>query len=127
IDFDQRPQPSFNKDFNLLIHHLKEAEKSDFETYIFSDSGKQIERLLTIIEDIDSSVSFTAIHLALRQGFSDETLKIMAYTDHQVFDRYYKYKLNKGYSRSQAITLKDLRDLKRSEERRVGKECRLRS
>ena len=112
IDFDQRPQPSFNKDFNLLIHHLKEAEKSDFETYIFSDSGKQIERLLTIIEDIDSSVSFTAIHLALRQGFSDETLKIMAYTDHQVFDRYYKYKLNKGYSRSQAITLKDLRDLK---------------
>src|SRR5690606_10858626 len=112
IDFDQRPQPSFNKDFNLLIHHLKEAEKSDFETYIFSDSGKQIERLLTIIEDIDSSVSFTAIHLALRQGFSDETLKIMAYTDHQVYDRYYKYKLNNGYARSQAITLKDLRDLK---------------
>lgn len=112
VDFDQRPQPSFNKDFNLLIHHLKEGEKAKFETYIFSDSGKQIERLLTIIEDIDSSVSFTPIHLALRQGFSDETLKIMAYTDHQIFDRYYKYKLNKGYSRSQAITLKDLRDLK---------------
>lgn len=112
IHFDQRPQPSFNKDFNLLIHHLKEGRSSKFESYIFSDSTKQIERLLTIIEDIDKSVSFTPIHLALRQGFSDESMKIMAYTDHQIFDRYYKYKLNKGYSRSQAITLKDLRDLK---------------
>lgn len=112
IQFDQRPQPSFNKDFNLLIHHLKEGTSAKFDTYVFSDSTKQIERLLTILEDIDPSVSFTPIHLALRQGFSDETLKLMAYTDHQIFDRYYKYKLNKGYSRSQAITLKDLRDLK---------------
>lgn len=112
IQFDQRPQPSFNKDFNLLIHHLKEGTSAKFDTYVFSDSTKQIERLLTILEDIDPSVSFTPIHLALRQGFSDDTLKLMAYTDHQIFDRYYKYKLNKGYSRSQAITLKDLRDLK---------------
>src|SRR5690606_9286610 len=43
IRFDQRPQPSFNKDFNLLIHHLKENEKSKFKTYIFSDSTNQTE------------------------------------------------------------------------------------
>lgn len=112
ISFDQKPQPSFNKDFNLLIHHLKENDKAKFETYIFSDSPKQIERLFSILEDIDKTVSFTPINIALRQGFTDESLKIMAFTDHQIFDRYYKYKLKKGYTRSQAITLKDLRDLK---------------
>src|SRR5690606_4099327 len=44
IRFEQKPQPSFNKDFNLLIHHLKENDKSKFQTFIFSDSTKQIER-----------------------------------------------------------------------------------
>src|SRR5690606_5166052 len=111
IHFDQKPQPSFNKDFNLLIHHLKESSKEKFHTYIFSDSTKQIERLFSILDDLDKSVTFTPIHLALRQGFVDDSLKIRAYTDHQIFDRYYKYKLKKGYTRSQAITLKDLRDL----------------
>lgn len=112
IHFEQKPQPSFNKDFNLLIHHLKESENSSFKNYIFSDSVKQVERLFSIIEDLDKSVTFTPINIALRQGFVDDSLKIRVYTDHQIFDRFYKYKLKKGYTRSQAITLKDLRDLK---------------
>ena len=112
IRFEQRPQPSFNKDFNLLIHHLKEGDKEKYQTLIFSDSAKQTERLFAILDDLDKSVTFTPVHLALRQGFVDDQLKIRAYTDHQIFDRYYKYKLKKGYTRSQAITLKDLRDLK---------------
>lgn len=112
IQFNQKPQPSFNKDFNLLIHHLKEDEKRKFKTYIFGDSPKQIERIFAILDDLDKSVHFTPIHIALRQGFTDENLGIVCFTDHQIFDRYYKYKLKKGYSKSQAITLKDLRDLK---------------
>jgi transcription-repair coupling factor (superfamily II helicase) len=112
IRFEQRPQPSFNKDFNLLIHHLKEGDQEKYQTLIFSDSPKQTERLFAILDDLDKSVTFIPVHLALRQGFVDDQLKIRAYTDHQIFDRYYKYKLKKGYTRSQAITLKDLRDLK---------------
>src|SRR5690606_14139985 len=99
-------------DFNLLIHHLKESSKEKFHTYIFSDSTKQIERLFSILDDLDKSVTFTPINIALRQGFVDDSLKIRAYTDHQIFDRYYKYKLKKSYTRSQSMTLKDLRDLK---------------
>jgi transcription-repair coupling factor (superfamily II helicase) len=112
IQFNQKPQPSFNKDFNLFIHHLKEDQKRKLETYVFSDSPKQIERIFAILDDLDKSIHFTPIHIALRQGFTDENLKIVCFTDHQIFDRYYKYKLKKGYSKSQAITLKDLRDLK---------------
>ncbi|MHC8947745.1 transcription-repair coupling factor [Sphingobacterium hungaricum] len=110
--FDTHPQPSFNKDFNLLIHNFKENEKNQIQNLIFSDSNKQIERIYTILEDLDKSVTFTPIYRALREGFRDDALKLACYTDHQIFDRYYKYKRKKGYERSQAITLKELRDLK---------------
>ncbi len=112
IVFSQRPQPSFNKDFSLLIHNFKENEKANIQNCIFSDSPRQIERLITILDDMDKSVTFTPIHTALREGFADTTLGVACYTDHQIFDRYYKYKRKKGYERSQAITLKDLRELK---------------
>ncbi|MGB4774240.1 MAG: transcription-repair coupling factor [Daejeonella sp.] len=112
IQFDIKPQPSFNKDFNLLIHNIKENEKQNIQNLIFTDSTKQIERLYSIFEDIDKSVKFTPVHLSLREGFIDHGQKLACYTDHQIFDRYYKYKLKKGYIRSQAITLKELRELK---------------
>ncbi|HLS97006.1 MAG TPA: transcription-repair coupling factor [Sphingobacterium sp.] len=112
LQFDIHPQPSFNKDFNLLIHNFKENERQAVQNLIFSDSNKQIERIFSILEDIDKSVSFIPVHRALREGFRDDALKLACYTDHQIFDRYYKYKRKKGYERSQAITLKELRDLK---------------
>ncbi len=112
LTFDQRPQPSFNKDFSLLIHNFKENASAGILNCIFSDSPKQIERLMAILDDLDRSVTFTPVHTALREGFVDVALGMACYTDHQVFDRYYKYKRKKGYERSQAITLKELRDLK---------------
>ena len=112
INFEIKPQPSFNKDFNLLIHNIKQNESDKINNFIFTDSVKQSERLYSIFEDIDKSVKFTPINLSLREGFVDHEQKIACYTDHQIFDRYYKYKLKKGYARSQAITLKELRELK---------------
>ncbi|MXV14149.1 transcription-repair coupling factor [Pedobacter sp. HMF7056] len=112
FDFNIKPQPSFNKDFNLLIHNFKLHDHAKIANYIFTDSPKQAERLYSIIEDIDKTVKFTPINLSLREGFVDHDLNIACYTDHQVFDRYYKYKLKKGYNRTQSITLKELRELK---------------
>ncbi len=112
ISFEIKPQPSFNKDFNLLIHNMKLNEDQQIQNFIFTDSTKQIERLYSIFEDIDKTTKFTPVHLSLREGFIDQGQKLACYTDHQIFDRYYKYKLKKGYVRSQAITLKELRELK---------------
>nr|WP_305121146.1 transcription-repair coupling factor [Pedobacter xinjiangensis] len=112
INFDIKPQPSFNKDFNLLIHNIKQNESQRIINFIFTDSVKQSERLYSIFDDIDKTVKFTPINLSLREGFVDYEQRIACYTDHQIFDRYYKYKLKKGYTRSQAITLKELRELK---------------
>lgn len=112
LKFDTHPQPSFNKDFSLLIHNLKENEKNGIANLIFSDSNKQVERIYAILDDLDKSTTFTPVYKALREGFRDDSIQMACYTDHQIFDRYYKYKRKKGYERSQAITLKELRDLK---------------
>lgn len=112
LQFDTKPQPSFNKDFNLLIHNIKENEKTGIFNFIFSSSAKQTERLYAILDDIDKTAKFTPVNISLREGFIDPTRKFACYTDHQIFDRFYKYKLKRGYQRSQAITLKELRDLK---------------
>ncbi len=119
IQFNVRPQPSFNKDFNLLIHNLKKNESEKIQNLIFAEQTKQIERLYSIFEDIyvqsgDASkkVEFSPIHLSIREGFIDDETKLACLTDHQIFDRYYKYKVHKNYSKSQALTLKELRELK---------------
>lgn len=112
INFDARPQPSFNKDFSLLIHNLKQNESLKIENYILTDSAKQQERLYAIFDDLDKTIAFNPINISIREGFIDAEQKLACYTDHQIFDRYYKYKNKRGYTRTQAITLKELRDLK---------------
>jgi transcription-repair coupling factor (superfamily II helicase) len=112
INFDMRPQPSFNKDFSLLIHNFKNNEAERIQNYILTDSARQVERLYAILEDLDKTVKFIPINISIREGFVDREQKLACYTDHQIFDRYYKYKLRKGYQRTQAITLKELRELK---------------
>ena len=108
FSFEFSPQPSFNKDFSLLIHNLKKNEAEQIENYIFTDSAKQSERLYSIFEDLDKTVKFTPIHLSLREGFVDRDQKLACYTDHQIFDRYYKYQTKKAYVRSLFPTFIDL-------------------
>jgi len=112
VFFDTKPQPSFNKDFNLLLHNFKEHSQQHIENLIFADSAKQVERLYAIFADLDKTVTFTPIHISLREGFIDYDLKWACYTDHQIFNRYFKYKLKKSYTGNAAITLKELRELK---------------
>lgn len=112
FNFDTKPQPSFNKDFDLLIKNLKENENQGIHNFIFTNSVKQTERLYAILDDMDKTAKFTPVQVPLREGFVDPEQHVAFYTDHQIFDRFYKYQLKKGYQRSQAITLKEFRELK---------------
>lgn len=117
--FHTRPQPHFNKNFNLLLEDLYKNQQAGFTNLLFSESAKQTERIYSIFEDIPrpdvfkgKTLQFHSILTALHQGFSDEDLKITCYTDHQIFDRYHRFRLKKNYSKSEAITLKELYSLK---------------
>ena len=112
IDFNVSPQPVFHKNFKLLIENLKNNGERKLINLIFSDSSRQIERLYSIFDDIDKDVEFKPIYHALSSGFIDYDLQLACYTEHQVFDRFYRGKIKQGYTKSKIITLKELRDLK---------------
>ncbi|MCC5920343.1 MAG: transcription-repair coupling factor [Cyclobacteriaceae bacterium] len=111
IKLDSSPQPSFNKDFDLLADALEELASQGYTNLIASDAPKQLERLQAIFDEMRPNLSFQGLDLSLRAGFQDHILKIACYTDHQIFERYHKYKLKKTKSRSKALTLKELRTL----------------
>lgn len=109
--FQSAPQPSFNRQFELLIKDLKSHEALQRQLYIFSENPKQLERLYSIFADLKSEIQFVPIPAAIHQGFIDKEHGIVAYTDHQIFQRYHKYKIKQAYNKSKAITLRALKEL----------------
>ncbi|NCT10252.1 MAG: transcription-repair coupling factor [Flavobacteriia bacterium] len=111
INFNTKPQPSFNKQFHLLIADLEEHHKAGFTNYIFCANEQQAKRFHDIFEDATEKVHYETIVFPLYQGFIDINQKIVCYTDHQIFERYHKFRLKNGYAKKQAITLQELNKL----------------
>ncbi|RNI25960.1 transcription-repair coupling factor [Rufibacter latericius] len=112
VQFQAHPQPSFNKDFQRLVANLHENQSNGYVNVIAAESPRQADRLTTIFDELDHDVRFHHLMLALREGFVDDLVKLVCYTDHQLFERFYKHKTREGYSKSKALTLKELRTLK---------------
>jgi transcription-repair coupling factor (superfamily II helicase) len=110
--FQTQAQPSFNKNFELLIRHLHQNTANGLQNFIFAENAKQIERFGHIFADMQVKVKWIGINSALHQGFFDETLGLACYTDHQIFERYHAYRLRKGFDRNNALQIKALQDLK---------------
>jgi transcription-repair coupling factor (superfamily II helicase) len=104
-------QPSFNKNFELLANNLIEHQSKGFRNFIAADMAKQQERLKGIFEQIHPELSFRPLEFALRQGYVDHTLKIVCYTDHQIFERFHRYRAREKFSKSKALTLRELHTL----------------
>lgn len=111
IAFTTRPQPSFNKKFDLLIENLNEFKAKGYTNYIFCASEQQAKRFHAIFDDVAQDVHYETVVFPLYQGFIDDDLKLVCYTDHQIFERYHKFYLKNGYAKKQAITLKELNKL----------------
>ncbi len=117
ISYNFSPQPSFNKNFAFLNDNLKSNIRNRLTNIIFSDTAKQIERLYKIFDDISPKKSgepelFTPILLSIHEGFIDNDLKLACYTDHQIFDRYHRFRLKNSFNKkNEALTLKELKGL----------------
>lgn len=119
FEFSIQPQPSFNKNFDLLLADLEKNSQHHIKNIILADNAKQVERIYSIIDDLiknrkqeDENIDFVSINLSLHEGFIDKNNRIACYTDHQLFERYHKYKLKESFSGKQALTLKEMYDLK---------------
>ncbi|MCO5259924.1 MAG: transcription-repair coupling factor [Crocinitomicaceae bacterium] len=118
--FDFQPQPSFNKNFELLRDDILARKKNGFQVLVFSNQPKQLERLEQILADIgvedSEKATFTAMSFALSEGFISPKNKIVCYTDHQLFERYHRFKLKEGFKQTQqAITLKEIYNLQKGD------------
>lgn len=111
VSFAMRPQPSFNKRFELLIEHFKEKYNEGYTNYICCVSAQQAQRFLDIFEELHQQVPCELLELSLSEGFTDTANKINCYTDHQILERYHKFNIRNGYAKKQAITLKELHQL----------------
>lgn len=111
IEFHTQDQPAFNRQFDLLMKDLLQWETSKYSIYIFAENPRQLERLYTIFEDLKSAIHFTPVATSIHEGFIDHDLKLVCYTDHQIFQRYHKYRVKQAYNKNKALTLRTLREL----------------
>ena len=111
VNFNSIPQPSFNKQFNLLIDNFEEYHKAGFTNYIFCANEQQAKRFHDIFDDAEKEVHYETVVFPLYQGFVDVENKLVCYTDHQIFERYHKFRLKNSYAKKQAITLQELNKL----------------
>ena len=111
LQMNTSPQPAFNKQFNLLIQDLNQHHNEGYEIIICCANTQQAQRFHDIFEAQESVVHYSTLVLSLHQGFIDHDHKMVCYTDHQIFERYHKFHLKNGFSKKQAITLRELNSL----------------
>ncbi|MBK9151144.1 MAG: transcription-repair coupling factor [Saprospiraceae bacterium] len=111
VECKTSPQPAFNKNFSLLIENLRNNTRDGYTNFIFTDNVKQIERFYNIFEDMGVQVQFHPLHKSLHAGFIDHNLKVACYTDHQIFERFHRYKLKQGFTQDMALSLRMLREM----------------
>lgn len=116
VEFNTSAQPAFCKNFKMLLDDIKNLKSDKYAVYCFSESKKQLERIQSILNDIqeleDDNNNFIPVNHSIQSGFIDKDLKICCYTDHQIFERYHRFRLREGFASSQALTIKELYDLK---------------
>ncbi len=116
IEFNTSPQPAFSKNFDMLLKDINNLKSENYKIFCFSESKKQLERIQSILNDIqqleEDNNNFIPINHSIQAGFIDKDLKICCYTDHQIFERYHRFRLREGFASSQALTIKELYDLK---------------
>ncbi len=112
VDFSMTPQQAFNKNFDLLAEQLKLNAKDRMTTYVLSGQGTQLERLHDIFDDRGDEVKYVPVPTEISEGFVDRGQKLACYTDHQIFERYHRFRLKDGFKKNkQALTIKELLSL----------------
>ena len=117
FEFHIKPQPSFNKQFELLVRNLNDNADNGYKNYLLCSNPAQVKRFKDIFSELKDDnqnvavAQYKAIVFPIYEGFIDEELQVVCYTDHQIFERYHKFSIKNGYTKKQTITLKELNSL----------------
>lgn len=90
LHYDCEPQPNFKRNLNKLLEDLEARDKDGYKVFITALSPSQFTRLDRLRNRLNNQMLFTPILSGLRQGYIDHTSKVVCYTDHQIFNKYYR-------------------------------------
>ena len=111
--FHTQPQTKFGKNYERLAEDIAYRKGEGLKCYILSDNHAQMERLENIFHSISRpEVSLEMMRLLLHEGFVDYDTKLCLYTEHQIFDRYRRYKINGEIKRDEQMTVAELNALR---------------
>ncbi len=111
VEFRSSAQPSFNKNFELLVKNLVEHQIQGYTNIIAAEQARQLDRLQGIFQELEPSLRFQSLDIPLCRGFVDHSLKLVCYTDHQIFDRFHRFRTREKFTKSKALTLRELQSL----------------
>ena len=112
VHLETLPQPTFNKNFDLLGEDLQKHITDGYRIYILADQKKQTDRLAAILEE--RQMVFTPVDHTLHAGWVDNEARVCCYTDHEIFERYHRVTLRSENARrgKAIVTLKEINQLR---------------
>lgn len=130
LDAHAELQPAFHKQFDMLLDTLGQYRDKGFRLLVTTANEQQQRRLEKVFSsaapdagtpvvakgkggaehDPASNVEF--LQCQLKRGFVDNDARLVCFTDHEIFERYHKYTVRDLSDTRQALTLKELFELK---------------
>ena len=108
IGFQIAPQPTFNKNFELLTEDIRSRLENGYEVYIYGEKETQLERVRSILSQNGGLIPKFVPGKNLHNGFIDHQDKVCCYSDHEIFDRFHRVNLRKTVEKSEQLTINDL-------------------
>lgn len=120
-DFGSKPQPDFHSNIKSLFKNLHEY--SEYSLHILSSDEHQSSRLKKLLEDYEEDVLIEELYDkplcnkinysddSLQEGFVFPSAKIVVYTEHQIFGRYFR-QIKKRKRKFRGMTFDEVKELK---------------
>ncbi len=108
LRFNIKPQPVFNKNFELLTEDIRNKIERNYKLYIYGEKESQLERIKSILFQNGALIPEFIKNKTVHKGFVDEENKVCIYSDHEIFDRFQRVNIRRSVEKSEQLTINDL-------------------
>ncbi len=108
VKFNIAPQPTFNKNFELLTEDIRNRLEGGYKVRIYGEKQSQLERLKSILLQNGGLMPEFIPECNIHNGFIDHENKICCYSDHEIFDRFHRVSIRRTVEKSEQLTINDL-------------------
>ena len=108
IKFSIAPQPTFNKNFELLTEDIRKRLEEGYRVRIYGEKQSQLDRLKSILSQNSGIMPEFIPHCNIHNGFIDHENKVCCYSDHEIFDRFHRVTIRRTVEKSEQLTINDL-------------------